>query len=137
MRQLNIIGTIGKDGAEWSPGRSGDFLSFSVATSNGKNKDGSYKPSTYVNCTIFDNKFANSMEQYLTAGTKVFIQGECSSNAWIDRNGKPQSSINCTISKLELVGNKLPDTTQQPTTDQQANASNASAQHLPPDDAPF
>ncbi len=104
MRQINIIGSIGKDGAQWNPGRSGEFLSFSVATSNGKNKDGSYKPNTYINCTMFDSKYAQNLEPYLTAGTRVFIQGEVNARGWTDKQGKPQGGMSCTVSKLEFIG---------------------------------
>lgn len=136
MRLGVIVGSIGKDGAQWQAGRVGEFLTFSVATSNGKNKDGSYKPSTYINCTMQDTNYARTMQQYLTQGAGVTVTGQISARAWIDKEGKPQAGMQLSVDKVELVsGSRSGDPAEQ--TGSEFNAPAPADGSLKGDDIPF
>lgn len=136
MRLGIIAGAIGKDGAQWQAGRMGEFLTFSVSTSNGKNKDGTYKPSTYINCTMQDTNYARTVQQYLTQGAGVTVTGQISARAWIDKEGKPQAGMQLSVDKVELVGGSRSREPEEPT----GSAFNAPAPgdgDLKGDDVPF
>lgn len=139
MRELQISGNIGRD-AEYQTARNGEFISFSVATSNGKNKDGTYRPSTWVNCTMPDSEYTAKLFPYLKKGTKVFVRGNASCRAWINKEGKPDSSLNINVEKIEFIGGGAKESdsdssnTQEPT---QEAGFNAPGPALQSDDVPF
>lgn len=142
MRQATITGNLGKE-AEWKPGSQGEFLTFSVATSNGKDKQGTYRPSTWVNCTMQDSEYTRKLQQYLTKGTKVLVQGDISCRAWIDKSGNAESSLQISVRNLEFIGGKqdddsgnTPANSEHSQADSQA-AFNAPGASLKSDDIPF
>lgn len=139
MRELQIIGYIGKD-AEYQTGRGSEFITFSVATDNGKNKDGTDRPTTWVNCTMPDNEYTAKLFPWLKKGTQVFIRGAASSRAWINKEGKPDSSLNINVDKVKFVGsskNNNQSTQPESTNQQQDTAFNAPGPALQADDVPF
>lgn len=105
MRQATISGIISKS-AEWKTGGQGEFLVFSVATSNGKDKSGTYRQSTFVNCTMYDNEYSRTMYKFLTKGGTILVQGEIGSRAWLSKDGKPESSLQLRVDKIELLSKK-------------------------------
>lgn len=139
MRELQITGNIGKD-AEYQTGRSSEFISFSVATGNGKNKDGTYKPSTWVNCTMPDSEYTAKLFPYLKKGTKVLVRGNAMSRAWINKEGKADSSLNINVEKIEFIGGAKDNDTDSSTSQEPAQQDagfNAPGPALQADDIPF
>ena len=74
MQVIIIAGNVGKD-AVLRRTQSGDsVLGFSLAVDNGKDKDGNKRDTTWVDCSVW-GKRAESLEQYVTKGTKLTISG--------------------------------------------------------------
>lgn len=102
MKKGLFIGRLVKD-AGWQTGRSGEFLAFDIAVSNGKDKDGSYKPSTFINCTMYDNTRTQGIAPFLKKGVPVFVEGEPSAQAYINKEGKPVANLRLSVRDVFLV----------------------------------
>lgn len=85
MQLLTIAGTVGKDSVVRSTERGDDILGFSVAVSNGKDKD-----ATWYDCSIWGER-ARKLEQHIKKGTKLTLYGRPTARA---HDGKAYMGIN-------------------------------------------
>jgi single-strand DNA-binding protein len=100
MNVICIAGQLGKD-AELKYTNSGDALAvFSVADSQGKDKD-----TTWWNCTLY-GKRAESLAQYLTKGQAVTVSGVVATNKFTDKNGVERIGYNVRVSDVALQGGR-------------------------------
>lgn len=98
MQQLIIAGRITK-GAELRRTQAGDdVLGFSVAVSNGKDKEGNWRDSTFYDCSLW-GKRASSMHNILSKGTLVTITGRPGAR---EHNGK--AYLQCSVDQITLQG---------------------------------
>jgi single-strand DNA-binding protein len=80
MNNLTIAGNIGRD-AELRRLQDGTPVAqFSVAVSNGKDKQGNRRDSTWFDCSLW-GKRGEALSQYLTKGGKVAVSGLVSARA--------------------------------------------------------
>jgi single-strand DNA-binding protein len=74
MEILIIAGAVGKD-AELRRTQSGDaVLSFSLAVDQGKSKDGQKRDTKWYDASLW-GKRAESLQSYITKGSKLTLQG--------------------------------------------------------------
>lgn len=73
MQKTTIAGTVSSVRELKSVGDNQVF-NFSVAVSNGKDKDGNWRDSTFWNCAVW-GKRAASVSGFLTKGTKIAVIG--------------------------------------------------------------
>lgn len=60
----------------------------------------------FVDCTMF-GKRAEALNQYLTKGTKVAIEGRLHYSSWEDRNtGQKRSKLDVTIDEIEFMSSR-------------------------------
>ena len=74
MQKLIIAGTTGKDAVLRRTGSGDAVLGFSLAVDNGKDKNGQKRETTWYDCSIW-GKRAESLERYITKGTKLTLEG--------------------------------------------------------------
>lgn len=98
MQQLTIAGNVGKDAELRRTGNGDAVLGFSVAVDNGKDKNGNKRDSTWFDCSIW-GKRAESLERYITKGTKVVLTGRPTAR---EHNGKAYLGIS--VNDLTLMG---------------------------------
>jgi single-strand DNA-binding protein len=95
---MTIAGNVGKD-AELRKTQGGDpVLGFSIAVDNGKDKNGNKRDSTWVNCSIW-GKRAESLQSYITKGTKLVVTGRPGVNVY---EGK--GSLTLSVNDLTFMG---------------------------------
>lgn len=83
-------GTVGKDAVLRSVG--GDQVcGFSVSLSNGKNPDGSWKDSTWLEVSYW-GKYAQEKAERLRKGSRVTVTGRVSLRKW-EKDGKSGTSL--------------------------------------------
>jgi single-strand DNA-binding protein len=100
MNNLTVAGQLGKD-AEVRFLPNGDpVANFSVADSQGKDKD-----TIWWNCQLF-GKRAESLAQYLTKGQSVTITGNVSQRKYIDKNGVEKISTDVRVNDIALQGGR-------------------------------
>ena len=92
MFNLTIAGNVGKD-AQLRRTQSGEpVLGFSVAIDQGKDKNGNKRDSVWVSCSIW-GKRAESLERYITKGTKIALSGRPGVDVYEGR-GQLKLSVN-------------------------------------------
>ena len=99
MTQLLIIaGNVGKDAVLRRTQGGDDVLSFSVAVSNGKDKDGNDRPSTWFDCSLWGPR-AEKLQRYITKGCKLTVTGRPTARA---HEGK--AYLGLTVNDLTFMG---------------------------------
>lgn len=96
MLKGQIIGNLGRD-AELKSGAKGQFLTFSVGV-----KVYGQEESTWVNVVSSQINLA----QYLTKGTKVYVDGSLSVKTYTNKNGETVAQVNLSASTIQLLGSK-------------------------------
>lgn len=112
MRRMTVIGNLTQD-AEVKEVKGKKAINFSVAT-NEKFKDASgnqVEKAFYYNCTIWRDSNIK-ISEYLTKGTKVYIEGTPDVDAYTDKQGEVKYSIKITVGNLELIGGGVKKETQ-------------------------
>lgn len=71
---LTIAGNVGKDAVLRRTQSGEPVLGFSVAVDQGKDKSGNKRASVWVSCSLW-GKRAESLERYITKGTKLAVTG--------------------------------------------------------------
>lgn len=108
MQQLMIAGTVGKD-AELRRTQAGDpVLGFSVAVSNGKDKNGNWRDSTWYDCSLW-GKRAEALQGMITKGTKLAVTGRPKGR---EHNGKVYLGLH--VSELTFMGGGSRDSNPTP-----------------------
>ena len=98
MEMLIIAGTVGKD-AELRRTQSGDpILSFSLAVDQGKDRNGNKRDTKWYDASIF-GKRAESLQNYITKGSKLTLQGRPTAREY---NGKVYMGI--AVNDLTFMG---------------------------------
>lgn len=73
MQKVFIAGTVGNVRGLRDVGQNKVF-NFSVAVSNGKNQDGSWKDSSFYDVGVWGSR-GEALSRFLTKGTKVAVSG--------------------------------------------------------------
>jgi len=98
MISMTVAGNVGRD-AQLRRTQGGDpVLGFSVAVDMGKNKNGNRLGAVWVNCSIW-GKRAESLETYITKGTKLVLTGRPGVNVY---EGK--GSLTLSVNDLTFMG---------------------------------
>ncbi len=113
MQKVMFTGHLGKDSDLRVTPNGKSVLSFSVASSRSWKQDGEKKTeTTWYKVTIWD-KFAETMANYLSKGTKVLVEGRLQVDengcprTWIGKeDGKPHASFEVIAQNVELLSPK-------------------------------
>ena len=98
MISMTVAGNVGRD-AQLRRTQGGDpVLGFSVAVDMGKDKNGNKRDAVWVNCSIW-GKRAESLQNYITKGTKLVLTGRPGVNVY---EGK--GSLTLSVNDLTFMG---------------------------------
>lgn len=107
INQVNISGNLTQDSTlSVLPNNNTSVLNFNVAVNENR-----YNAQTntyddychFFNCFLF-GKRAESLEKWLTKGTKVFINGSLSYSSWQDKEtGKKRSTIKIKVNNIDFM----------------------------------
>jgi single-strand DNA-binding protein len=107
MNKIILIGRLGKD-PELSVTPDGTPVTkFSLAVNRySKSSSGERKEETdWYNISAWRN-LAEIAEKYLHKGSKVYIEGRLSQRKYTDRDGMQRTSIDVTVTEMELLDPK-------------------------------
>lgn len=108
MLTIQAIGNLGADPEDKTTDRGLRYARFSLATNK---KVKGEKVTTWINCTVFDEKKIEFLNNYVRKGTKLFIEGEPSARAY-DSNGEARASLDVILgfgSKIEICSSEPRD----------------------------
>jgi single-strand DNA-binding protein len=104
MNQFTIIGTMVKDPEIKSTPTGMKVAEYSVAVSDGKDKQGNQK-TNFFNCVAYD-KTATVLENYVKKGHKICIMGKMEHQTYKNKEGKTQSSYKVITNQIEMLTTK-------------------------------
>lgn len=100
MNVITVAGNLGKD-AEMRTMPNGDpVLSFSVADSQGRDKE-----TIWWRAQLF-GKRATALQPYLVKGQQVTISGSVTERAWTNKDGEAQKTMEIRVNELALQGGR-------------------------------
>lgn len=97
MQKTTIAGTVSQV-RELKQVGDKQVFNFSVAVSNGKNAEGSWRDSTFWDCAVWDKR-AEAVAGFLTKGTKIAVIGRPAARA---HEGK--AYLQLTVDDFTLLG---------------------------------
>lgn len=100
FNKITVVGNLGSD-AKVSPNGEKFVINFSAATTE-KVKDESI--TTWFNVAYFVNK--DTLAQYLTKGTLVYVEGRLRQEEYADKDGNKRTTLKVVASDLQLLGGK-------------------------------
>lgn len=99
-----FIGNLAAD-AVLQKGNSDNFLSFRAASSRKYTDPKTGQPVEFTQwVTVNINRNYDNIAQYLTKGTKVFVEGQFATRIYQDRSGMSQVGLTINASRIELCG---------------------------------
>ena len=105
MKTIQVIGNVGQDPKTEVDTKTGKKkCQISVGAGNGKNEDGTYKPSDWFYCTFWE-KAAETIEKYVKKGHRICVHGELQISTWQRRDtGVTETSLYINNPRFELIG---------------------------------
>ena len=108
-----FVGNLAAD-AVLQKGNSENFLSFRAASSRKYTDPKTGQPIEFTQwVTVNINRNYERIAQFLTKGTKVFVEGQFATRIYQDRSGMSQVGLTINASRIELCGQPTVQT-QQP-----------------------
>lgn len=105
MNKVILIGNLGRD-AELRYTQGGDGVAtFNLATSKKfKDRSGDMQERTEWHRCVLWGKRAEALNQYLTKGSKLMVEGELQTRKWTDKDGHDRYTTEIRVAEVELLG---------------------------------
>jgi len=129
VNKVIILGNLGKDpDLKYTAGGSA-VANISIATSEQwiDKQSGEKQERTEWHNIVFFGKLAEIVGQYLTKGSKVYIEGRLRTEKWQDKDGNDRYSTKIYANELQMLGDKPQGKPQ----DQQPAPENAFEDDIP------
>ena len=123
VNKVIILGRLGSDPDIRATAAGTTVANLSIATNHGvKDQSGNWTDATeWHKVTVF-GKSADSVGQYLSKGSMVYIEGRLQTRKWQDQNGQDRYSTEVVANEVQFVGgnnNAGDGQSQQPMNQQQ------------------
>lgn len=105
INKVILIGNLGKDAELKSMSNGGQFLTFSLATTEtykDKNSGENKKITQWHNVTLFGT-LGTKLVDYLTSGTMIYVEGKINYNQYEDKNGQKQYRTSIIANEIKLL----------------------------------
>ena len=105
-QNLTIVGNVGRDAdLKYTP-QGIAVLKFSVAVNKTiKVGDEKRQTTTWFNVTLWRDR-GEALAAYVKTGMQVLVTGEVQVSPYIDKNGKPNASMELTVDDVKLLTSK-------------------------------
>ena len=100
LNQCSFIGHVGKDPTMSDTPTGKTITKFSLAVDQGKGQ----KP-LWLDITCW-NDLAKRMNQYLSQGAQVFVQGRLQKNTYTDKNNVERTTVEIVAANIQLLDKK-------------------------------
>ncbi len=117
MLNASAIGNLGGEPEMKYSASGAPFLRFNVAT-NGRvrNQSGEWEDRTeWVRCTVFGQR-AETLNQHLTKGMRVYVDGRLEARPWTDQQGNIRAGLELVADVVEFMSQRQDDGQRKQTT---------------------
>ena len=104
INQVILIGNVGSDPEQRQANNGSAVVNFSVATSRRwKGTDGQMQEETEWHRIVAFSRLAEICGQYLTKGSKVYIEGRLQTNKWTDKDGNARYTTQVIAREMKML----------------------------------
>jgi single-strand DNA-binding protein len=104
LNKIMLIGNLGRDPELQVTPDGTPVTKFSLAVSRSyKSRTGEQKDETEWFNIVAWRQLAETCEKYLHKGSKVYVEGRLSQRKYTDREGAQRTSIDVTITEMEML----------------------------------
>ena len=103
-----IVGNLGNDPEVRKTQTGATVATISVATSESwtDKNTGQKQTATEWHRVVFFNRLAEIVEQYLTKGSQVYIDGKLQTKKWTDNNGVDRYTTQIVAKEMQMLGSR-------------------------------
>ena len=103
-----IVGFLGNDPEIRKTSSGSTVATISVATSESwtDKNTGQKQTATEWHRVVFFNRLAEIVEQYLTKGSQVYIDGKLQTKKWTDNNGVDRYTTQIVAKEMQMLGGR-------------------------------
>ena len=107
LNQAMLIGNLGADPEQRQAGNGNAITNFSIATSSRwKGTDGQVQEETEWHRIVTFGRLAEICGQYLTKGSKVYIEGRLQTNKWEDKDGNTRYTTQIVAREMKMLDSR-------------------------------
>lgn len=128
INKVILIGNVGND-PEVRENAGGKFATFRLATTDKAftKRDGTQIPErTEWHNIVANGRIVETIERYVTKGTKLYVEGKLRTRKYTDRNNVDRLTTEVYLDNLELLGGKPEQNANAPFANQQRSQQNPS-----------
>jgi single-strand DNA-binding protein len=104
LNLVQLIGRLGRDAETGFTSNGSAVTKFSLGTTYGYKQADSWKEETeWVQCVLWRNE---KIAQYLTKGSRVYVQGRLKTRKWEDKSGNTVQRTEVVVDSIILLGGK-------------------------------
>ena len=106
VNKVILIGNLGRDPEMRAMTNGNHVTNLSLATSESfKNKEGEFETRTEWHRVVMFNRLAEVANQYLSKGSKAYIEGKLQTREW-ESDGAKRSTTEIVANRLEMLDSK-------------------------------
>ena len=108
INKVILVGNLGNDPEVRATASGARIANISVATSESwtDKNTGEKKEVTEWHRVVFFNRLAEIVEQYLTKGSQVYVEGRLQTRKWQDQNGQDRYTTEIVASDMQMLGGR-------------------------------
>ena len=105
LNRIQLIGNLGRDAElKYTPGGTA-VATVSLATNESwKDQNGQKKEHVEWHRCVIWAKLAESLAEYLTKGTQVYMDGRLQTRKWTDKDGVEKTTTEVRVERIVLLG---------------------------------
>ena len=105
INKVILVGNVGRDPEIKSLPSGIRLATVSLATTDRRSKDESGNPRTEWHRLVFWDRMVDIVEQYVTKGKQLYIEGQIRTRSW-DQDGQKKYSTEVHVREMELLGSR-------------------------------
>jgi single-strand DNA-binding protein len=110
MLKASIIGNLGSDPEMRYSANGSPYLRFNVASNfRARTPEGEWQDRTeWVRVTVFGQR-ADTLQQYLKKGSRVYVEGRLEARPWTDQQGQVRAGLEVVALDVEFMSSRADD----------------------------
>ncbi|MCU0303396.1 MAG: single-stranded DNA-binding protein [Thermoanaerobaculales bacterium] len=106
INKVILVGNVGRDPEIKSLPSGTRLATFSLATTDRRSKDEHGNPRTEWHNLVAWGKLADVVEQYVTKGKQLYVEGQIRTRSWEPEPGQKKYFTEIHIQEMELLGGR-------------------------------
>ncbi len=108
INKVILVGNLGNDPEVRATTSGSRVATISVATTEAwtDKTSGQKQEKTEWHRVVFFNRLAEIVEQYLTKGSQVYVEGRLQTRKWQDQNGQDKYTTEVVASEMQMLGGR-------------------------------